>query len=239
MLGVHQLVMRPIVLAGIPQPHLQIRLPNWLLYPVLLVWMVIILRLFPKILGSVGLLGNTSMNINRVLQHVKKAGGTFSGCKMDICVPEVVAVGHCCTYEGRYPEDRKVQKIIDWPDCNTLTEVRGFLGICGIVRIWVKDFARRKKPLVLLTKKDTEFVWGTDQKASMEDLKQVIVTAPCLCPINYHTDRCVILAINSSCIATGFILSQLCMDDKRYPSHFGSITWNERESCYSQAKIKI
>src|SRR5882724_10988704 len=28
-------------------------------------------------------------DINRVLQHVKKAGGTFSGWKMDVCVPEI------------------------------------------------------------------------------------------------------------------------------------------------------
>src|SRR5882724_6573580 len=157
---------------------------------------------------------------------------------MDICVPEVVAVGHCCTYDGCYPEDRKVQKIIDWPDCNTLMEVRGFLGICGIVRIWVQDFARCAKPLILLMKKDTEFVWGTDQKASMEDLKQVIIMVPCLWLIDYHMDRCVILAVDLSCIATGFILSQLGMDDKRYPSRFGSITWNERESRFSQAKIE-
>ena len=27
--------------------------------------------------------------------------------KMDICVPEVVAVDHHCTYEGCYPEDQK------------------------------------------------------------------------------------------------------------------------------------
>ena len=133
---------------------------------------------------------------------------------MDICVPEVVAVGHHCTYEGHYLKDHKVQKIIDWPDCNTLTEVRGFLGICGIIRIWVKDFAKCAKPLILLTKKDTEFVWGMDQKASMEDLKQAIVTAPCLRPIDYHMGQCVILAIDSSCIATGFILSQLGPDDK-------------------------
>src|SRR5882724_9934688 len=163
----------------------------------------------------------------------------FSGWKMDICVPEVVAVGHGCTHERHYPEDRKVQKIIDWPDCNTLTEVQGFLGICGFVRIWVKDFARHTKPLVLLTKKDMELVWGTDQKASIEDLKQVIVMAPCLRPIDYHMDRCVILAVDSSCIATCFILSQLGTDDKQYPSRFGSITWNERESRYSQAKIEI
>src|SRR5882672_2666934 len=29
------------------------------------------------------------------------------------------------------------------------------------------------------------------------------------------------------------------MDNKWYPSWFSPITWNERESCYSQAKIEI
>jgi len=62
-------------------------------------------------------------DINCVLQHVKEAGGTFSGWKMDICILEVVAVGHCCTYEGCYPKDHRVQKIMDWLDCNTLTDV--------------------------------------------------------------------------------------------------------------------
>src|SRR5882724_10571355 len=28
-------------------------------------------------------------DVNQVLQHVKKAGGTFSGWKMDVCMPEV------------------------------------------------------------------------------------------------------------------------------------------------------
>jgi len=62
-------------------------------------------------------------DINCVLQHVKEAGGTFSGWKMDICILEVVAVGHCCTYERCYPKDHKVHKIMDWLDCNTLTKV--------------------------------------------------------------------------------------------------------------------
>ena len=178
-------------------------------------------------------------DINHVLQHVKKAGGTFPGWEMDVCIREVVAVCHHCTYEGCYPEDWKVQNIFDWPDCNTLTEVCGFLGVYGVIQIWVKDFTKHAKPLVVLTKKDINFVWGPEQKASMEDLKQVIITAPCLQPIDYHSNRCVILAVNSSCISTGFILLQLGADNKFYPSQFGSITWNKRESHYSQAKIEI
>ena len=73
----------------------------------------------------------------------------------------------------------------------------------------------------------------------MEDLKLVVISAPCLWPIDYHCNRWVILAVDSSCIATCFILLQLGADGKHYPSRFGSITWNEHESCYSQAKIEI
>src|SRR5882724_370010 len=157
-------------------------------------------------------------DINHVLQHIKKARGTFSGWKMDVCVPEVVAVDHCCTYEGHYPEDQKVQKILDWPDCNALSEVHGFPGVCGIIQIWVKDFTKHARPLVIITKKEVDFVWGPEQKASMEDLKQAIIMAPCLQPIDYHSDQCVILAVNSSCISMGFILLQLRADNKHYPS---------------------
>jgi len=37
----------------------------------------------------------------------------------------------------------------------------------------------------------------------------------------------------------GLHLLQLRADNKHYTSRFGSITWNERESHYSQAKIEI
>src|SRR5882724_10646293 len=95
------------------------------------------------------------------------------------------------------------------------------------------------RPLVILMRKDIEFLWGPEQEKAMEDLKQAIVMAPYLWPIDYHCDQMVILAVDSSCIATGFILLQLGADGKQYPSHFGSITWNDQESCYSQAKIEI
>jgi len=157
-----------------------------------------------------------------------------NGC---LC-PEVVAVGHRCIYEGCYLEDRKVQKILDWPDCNTLTEVCRFLEYAASY-----ESGSRISPSVQapgdLDQEGSGFHLGPEQKASMEDLKQAIITAPCLQPIDYCSNRCIILAVDSSCIATGFILLQLGADNKCYPSQFGSITWNKRESRYSQAKIEI
>src|SRR5882724_11674018 len=101
-------------------------------------------------------------DVNRILQWFKKAGGTFSSWKMDLCIPEVVIVSHKCTYEGHYPEDQKVQKILDWPVCTSLTEFHGFLGVCGVVRIWVKDFVKHTRPLVILMKKDMELICGLE-----------------------------------------------------------------------------
>jgi hypothetical protein len=107
-------------------------------------------------------------NINCVRQRIKKCGGTFSGWKMDICVPSIV-VGHRCTYEGRVPEDQKIKKILDWLACNSLTEVCGFLGVCSVVKIWVKDFSKKARPLVELTKKIVDFVWEEPHTAERLD----------------------------------------------------------------------
>src|SRR5436190_10547504 len=73
----------------------------------------------------------------------------------------------------------------------------------------------------------------------MDALKQAIVTSPAVRPIDYKCGRTVILAVDSSYIAVGFVLYQLGKDKKRYTSWFGSIAWNPVEARYSQAKIEL
>jgi len=111
-------------------------------------------------------------DINRVLPVCQESRRNLLRMENGRLCPRSCSCGHRCTYEGQYPEDWKVQKILDWPDCNTLMEVHGFLGVCGVVQIWVKDFAMCARPLVILTKKEVDFSWGPEQKDSMEDLKQ-------------------------------------------------------------------
>ena len=48
-----------------------------------------------------------------------------------------------------------------------------------------------------------------------------------------------VLAVDSSNMGVGYILMQEGEDGRRYPSRFGSITWNEREWNYSQAKAEL
>jgi hypothetical protein len=179
------------------------------------------------------------LNVNRVIQRIKHAGGTFSGLKSYICVESTIIVGHRCTYEGRIPDESRIQKIRDWPICRNLTEVRGFLGTLGTIRVFIKNFAMHARPLVQLTRKNVEFEFGGEHLLAMEKMKYFAQQCPAIRAINYQSDNEVILSVDSSWMAVGFILSQLGDDGKRYPSRFGSIMWNEREQKYSQAKIEL
>lgn len=179
-------------------------------------------------------------DVNRVLHRIRGIGATFSGKKLEICAPSVIAVGHIVSYEGRQPEPIKIDKVLNWLPCKNVSEVRGFLGVCGVVRIWVQDFARKARPLVRLTKKDIEWEWGDSQLESMEILKEAVKTAPCLRPIDYHADDCpIVLAVDSSNIGVGWVLFQIGTDERRYLNRYGSINWNDRESRYSQPKLEI
>ena len=178
-------------------------------------------------------------NVNRVIQRVKHAGGTFSGLKTQVCADSAVIVGHKCTYEGRMPDESRVQKIVDWPICRSLTEVRGFLGTLGTVRIFVKNFAMHARPLVQLTKKNIDFEFGEDQLLAMEKLKYLVENCSAIKAIDYSSGNEVVLAVDSSWMAVGFILSQQGDDGKRYPSRYGLITWNKTEQKYSQAKLEL
>jgi hypothetical protein len=177
-------------------------------------------------------------DVNRVLHRLKHAGATVSAKKLYLCAPEVTVVGQRCTYQGRIPEESKVAKIKNWPSCTSRTEVRAFLGTTGTMRNWIKDYARIARPLTDLTRANTPFRWDTVTQAAMDTLKHAIVTSPAIRPINYSSKDEVILAVDSSYIACGWILLQVT-NGKRHPSRFGSITWNEREARYSQAKIEL
>jgi RNase H-like domain found in reverse transcriptase len=75
----------------------------------------------------------------------------------------------------------------------------------------------------------------------MDDLKQALLMSLALQPINYKSDAPVILSVDTSHIAIGFILSQCDLDNVklRYHARFRSITLNEQESRFSQPKLEL
>jgi hypothetical protein len=178
-------------------------------------------------------------DVHRILHRLRCAGATVSAKKLFVAVPEVIILGHKCNYDGRIPDDSKIAKIRDWPDCKSLSDVRAFLGLAGYMRIWIKNYSSIARPLVDLTRKGAPFIWHEEHEQAMQTLRTTIIQSPALISIDYSTDRPVYLSVDSSIRGVGWILSQDCSDGRRRPSRFGSLSWNERESRYSQAKLEL
>ena len=180
-------------------------------------------------------------DLNRIVQRMKYSGGTFSGFKSTLCAREIMVLGHRCTPEGRLPDDIKVKAIVNWGPCKDLSDVRSFLGTIGVCRLFIKNFAHRAHHLVKLTRKGAEWEFGQDQLTAMEDLKGALLESPALRPIDYHSESPVVLSVDTSYIAVGYLLSQCDLDNPkfRYHSRFGSITLNEREARFSQPKLEL
>jgi hypothetical protein len=179
--------------------------------------------------------------LNRIVQRMKYCGGTFSGLKLTLCSPEIIVLGHRCTSEGRKPPEDLVQALTKWLRCDNVSEVRSFLGTVGVCRIFVKNFAHRAHHLVKLTRLDEPFEWGPLQDAARNDLVEAVLTSPALKPLDYTSESPVILAVDTSNIAVGYLLCQCDAENPRvrHYARFGSITLEPRESRFSQPKLEL
>ena len=178
-------------------------------------------------------------DVHQIFHCFYCASATISAIKLVIAVPEVTILGHKCNYDGRIPDDSKVARIRNWPDCKHITDICAFLSITGYMHIWIKNYSTIACPLVNLTRKGTPFVWQEEHKDAMQALKTAIIHSSALISIDYSTDHAVYLSVDSSIHGVGWILTQDCPNGCCCPARFGSISWNEHESRYSQAKLEL
>ena len=111
---------------------------------------------------------------------MKYSGGMFSGYKLTLCAPEIMVLGHCCTFDGRLPDQTQLSKIVNWGPRKDLSDVQAFLGTMGVCRLFIKNFAHQAHHLVKLTWTGAEWEFGMEQLEAMDNLKQALLTSPAL-----------------------------------------------------------
>ena len=111
---------------------------------------------------------------------MKYSEGIFSGYKSTLCAPEIMELGHHCTFDGRLPDQTQLSKIVNWGPYKDLLDMRAFLGTMGVCRLFIKNLAHRAHHLVKLTQKGAEWEFGMKQLEAMDNLKQALLTSPAL-----------------------------------------------------------
>ena len=101
----------------------------------------------------------------------------------------------------------KIAGLAEYPrNILNLRQARGFLGVAGYHRMFVKNFSTITAPITWLTGKDIPFEWGPEQLKAQERIIHTITHAPVL--VKPDPSRQFELEVDASQIGTGAILYQ-------------------------------
>ena len=126
--------------------------------------------------------------VQELFVRVQDSGATISGSKMVLATPRLQLLGAEVALDGVHISHEVMAKLAKWPTCRNPTEVRGFLGMVGVVRHWIHDFTKIAKPLTVLTKKMPlhEFEWSEEAQDAMDLLKHLAATAMPVRSLDYE-----------------------------------------------------
>ncbi|GBN17393.1 Retrovirus-related Pol polyprotein from transposon 17.6 [Araneus ventricosus] len=129
-----------------------------------------------------------------VLRCIQEAGLILNPKKCLFGAKEIKILGHLVSDEGIKPDADKIKAVQDFPTPKNIQDVKSFLGLCSYYRRFIKDFCHRARPLQVLLKNNSKFMWTELQEEPFGDLKSALISEPILslfdetAPTELHTD---------------------------------------------------
>ena len=114
-------------------------------------------------------------------------------------------LGHSISVQEVAVDNSKIQAILDWPKPQSIKGFRGFLGLTGYYRKFVRHYGMIAKPLTNMLKQGN-FSWTTESTAAFNTLKQALATTPVLALPDFSTEF--VIETDTSSVGIGVVLCQ-------------------------------
>ena len=115
-------------------------------------------------------------HLKQVLKTLKTNQLYVKRSKCTFAEPQVEYLGHIISAEGVATDPKKTQAVQEWPVPKSIKELRGFLGLAGYYRKFIRKFGIISKPLTEMLKKNN-FLWHEGALEAFRNLKQALCEA--------------------------------------------------------------
>jgi len=118
--------------------------------------------------------------ITSTLQSAKSSRVSPKGQEMRAIQGQVVYLGHELCKDGLKMEKSKVNRILHWPEPNSVKELKSWLGFVGFYQNFIPNFAKLCSPFDDLLRKNRPYQWTEECRISFKKLQKAVSTQPVL-----------------------------------------------------------
>ena len=174
--------------------------------------------------------------VRQVLSRLCDANLKVKPSKTHFAQKEIPFLGHVVSEQGIQVNPAKVAAVKNFPVPTMLKKLRGFLGLCGYYRSFIKDFAKIARPMHRLQQKDMPYIWDARCQIAFDTLKQALITSPILTfpdfdqPFYVMTDACL--------DGLGAVLAQY-RDGREHVIAYAARATNKHERNYPITELEL